>query len=83
MLCQGPHFGDWKWAHNAVDNRTGRSDWFTVDRSLIDEGDQDCVWRKRKACRGRELLEIWSPVRAVALYVKLMLPLRTHQSSNA
>ena len=78
MLCQGPRFGDWKWAHNAVDNRTGRSDWFTVDRSLIDEGDQDCVWRKRKAC-GRELLEIWSPVRAVALYVKLMLPLRTHQ----
>ncbi len=83
MLCQGPNFSDWKWAHSAVDQ-----DWFEVDCSIVDETDADCLWRKRtvpmynydrRIIGYREIFEIWSPVRAVALYVKLMLPLRTHQ----
>jgi len=91
MLCQGPHFRDWMWAQQAIDGTRG-SDWFEVDPSLIDEADPDCVWRKRTVNNYRisaggsknvvgkkEIYEFWSPVRAVALYIKLELPLRTYQ----
>lgn len=64
-------------------------DWFEVDKSMIDHDDPDCVWRDRtiirttKAGSGTakliQIYEIWSPVRATALLVKLHLPLRTHQ----
>lgn len=65
--------------------------WFEVDASMIDYSDPDCVWRSRTRvvkCEpgaqggGREretIYEIWSPVRWVALLVKLQLPLRTFQ----
>lgn len=65
--------------------------WFEVDQSLIDYSDPDCVWRSRtrvvrgepgKQGGGRDretIYEIWSPVRWVALLVKLQLPLRTFQ----
>lgn len=94
ILCQGDHFRDWKWAHQAVDHNT-YGDWFEVDPKLIDKTDPDCVWRKRsanvynkgyKAGKGgpyrlgsRVVYEIWSPVRALTIYLKLELPLRTFQ----
>ncbi len=94
ILCPGEHFRDWKWAHQAVDHNT-YGDWFEVDPGLIDKNDPDCVWRIRSAnlynkdyyaksggpyrLGSREIHEIWSPVRAMVIYVKLQLPLRTSQ----
>lgn len=65
--------------------------WFEVDPRFIDKSDPDCVWRQRNRVvrskpgnkgqgRKRETIyEMWSPVRWVALLVKLQLPLRTLQ----
>lgn len=62
--------------------------WFAVDESLIDKSDPDCVWRERTKITGsrpngrkeyKTVFEIWSPVRWVALLIKLQLPLRTFQ----
>ena len=65
--------------------------WFEVDEDMIDYADADCVWRTRtRTVRGEPgkkgggraketIYEIWSPVRWVALLVKLQLPLRTFQ----
>ena len=94
ILCPGEHFSDWKWAHQAVDHNTF-GDWFEVDPNLIDKNDPDCIWRIRTAnvynrdyeaknggpyrIGTREIHELWSPVRAMAVYVKLQLPLRTTQ----
>lgn len=82
-LAQGKTFSEWKWAHNVGHgNHNVRNDWFEVTEDKIDRDDPDCVWRERKTSpkRGNRLIrEMWSPVRAVALLVKLMLPLRTHQ----
>lgn len=72
MLAPGPHFRDWQWAQNTL----GRACWFNVTAEHIDPSDPDCVWRKRSRS---DLLEMWSPVRWVALLVKLILPLRTFQ----
>lgn len=67
-------------------------EWFQVDPKLIDSTDPDCVWRTRirtvpsipgKTGQGRKketIYEMWSPVRWVALLVKLQLPLRTFQT---
>jgi hypothetical protein len=77
ILC--PHargaFRDWEWAQSQSGQvRSDIGDWFPTEQSIIDEDDPDCVWR----CKyGR--YEIWSPVRSVALYIKLQLPLRTYQ----
>jgi transposase-like protein len=86
MLASGAHFGDWKWAQSALGSEFGRMgtpapDWFEVTESQIDKGDPDCVWRlrPRSSGRGGPLLEMWSPVRWVALLLKLALPLRTIQ----
>lgn len=91
---QAQSFSDWKWAiENSFDNN-GIGDWFEVDPTLIDREDPNCVWRKRsipvRRCHNtdctsrkiigeRQVFEIWSPVRSMALYVKLELPLRTSQ----
>lgn len=77
MLSQGPYFRDWVWAQNGERKKAG--DWFTVEESQINKNDRDCVWRLRRKSDGDEILEIWSPVRWVALLVKLILPLRTMQ----
>lgn len=66
--------------------------WFQVDPALIDKSDPDCVWRTRTRVvpsepgraggQGKQLetiYEMWSPVRWVALLIKLQLPLRTFQ----
>jgi hypothetical protein len=58
-----------------------------VDPQLVNPDDPDCVWRERDTSEyeqgtlklPRRVTELWSPVRAVALYVKLELPLRTFQ----
>jgi len=68
-------FHDWKWAQmQSGQLRSDFGDWFQVAQSIINENDPDCVWRFKN---GR--YEIWSPVRSVALYTKLHLPLRTYQ----
>lgn len=91
ILSPGNDFRDWGWAQTAVGDRfhNGSSDWFEVDERQIDESDPDCVWRRRVVVKWREtsghalgkrsVLELWSPVRSVALVVKLTLPLRTYQ----
>jgi hypothetical protein len=83
MLAAGPHFRDWLWAQNALGAEIGQRgpgapDWFEVTEAQIDRNDPDCVWRERPMRNGARL-EMWSPVRWVALLVKLILPLRTSQ----
>jgi len=87
MLAAGPNFGNWLWARSALGVEVGKGgrvapDWFAVAEDQIDRNDPDCVWRVRKVSsqhRGGKVLEMWSPVRWVALLVKLILPLRTFQ----
>lgn len=83
MLAAGPCFRDWQWAQSALGAEIGTGgrggpDWFEVAEDQIDRDDPDCVWRERPMARGTRL-EMWSPVRWVALLVKLILPLRTFQ----
>ncbi len=83
MLAAGPHFCDWQWAQSPMgaeigQRRYGAPDWFEVTEDQIDRNDPDCVWRARPLKNGTRL-EMWSPVRWVALLVKLILPLRTFQ----
>ncbi|MFL9966426.1 VPA1269 family protein [Paraburkholderia sediminicola] len=87
MLAAGPHFRDWHWAQSALGAEISKGwrvapGWFEVAEDQIDRNDPDCVWRVRKVThnhRGGQVLEMWSPVRWVALLVKLILPLRTFQ----
>lgn len=83
ILAPGLSFSDWKFAHHAQGAVIGElggpnRSWFTVDRSLIDTNDPDCVWRRRDV-KGKVSFQIWSPVRWVAILIKLILPLRTSQ----
>lgn len=83
MLAAGPHFQNWLWAQSAMGAEIGQRgrgapDWFEVTEEQIDRNDPDCVWRERPIANGTRL-EMWSPVRWVALLVKLILPLRTFQ----
>jgi len=83
MLAQGDNFSKWTWSQQAYDSNYG-GDWFVIDPSLVNRNDPDCVWRMRPATKTKygytsEVVELWSPVRAVALYLKLELPLRTFQ----
>lgn len=81
ILVEGPDFRDWKWSQQFG------PDWFQVDPALVDEADPDCVWRRRSKSVGNatggkefvEIVEMWSPVRAVGQYCKLELPLRDFQ----
>jgi len=86
LLAEGPNFRDWVWAQLAMGNGVNGCDWFVVDPKIVDRDDPDCVWRERDARPYEQTLnlqprvtELWSPVRAVALYIKLELPLRTFQ----
>jgi len=86
MLAEGPNFCDWKWAQSELGAEVGKSgfpasDWFEVTEDQIDHDDPDCVWRTRPTLNFGDRLEMWSPVRWVALLVKLILPLRTFQVS--
>jgi len=87
LLAPGRNFRDWTWAQHAIEGGTGGGDWFVVDPSVVNPDDPDLVSRKRDASRRERkekglpevITELWSPVRAVALYLKLELPLRTFQ----
>jgi hypothetical protein len=87
ILAEGPNFSDWRWAQSLLGAKlgtTGRpgSDWYEIDASLIDErakADPDLVWREFKPKHGPKITQVWSPVRYVALLIKLILPLRTMQ----
>lgn len=82
-LAPGKTFREWIWAHTVAHGNGGvRNDWYEVSEDKIDRDDPDCVWRTRKTSykRGnRQIFELWSPARAVAILTKLMIPLRTHQ----
>jgi len=86
MLVQGQNFSDWKWAQQSVGVKMAAhnrfsTDWFHVDEDLIDKNDPDCVWRIREFVdtKFKPTYELWSPVRYVALLLKLQLPLRLFQ----
>ena len=87
LLAEGRSFRDWIWAQMALDGGARGGDWFVVDAKLVNPDDLDCVARCRAATpyemkvKGHpaEVWELWSPARAVALYLKLELPLRTFQ----
>lgn len=88
LLVQGPDFRDWIWAQNALGvKRSGEfstrmaKDWFPVTEDEIDKNDPDCVWRIRRSVdpKVQPVLEMWSPVRWVALLIKFQLPPRTFQ----
>jgi len=71
------HFRDWLWAHENV-----LFAWFEVDSEIIDRDDPDCVWRTkivRRDNRQTTIHQLWSPVTAMLLFLKLHLPLRTYQ----
>ncbi|MCG9603044.1 integrase family protein [Vibrio sp. Isolate31] len=78
------HFKDWTWAQQQTGqsvNSTG-GDWFEVEPKLIDKTDPDCVWRTKDVTRNGNkvtLHQIWSPVKAMVIFMKLHLPLRTYQ----
>jgi hypothetical protein len=81
---EGVHFRDWKWAQSLNSGvGSGQSgEWYEVDQEQIDKSDPDCVWRSKEVARNNKqitILQIWSPVVAMALFVKLHLPLRTYQ----
>lgn len=79
------HFKDWTWAQQRtgqVNVGRGGGDWFEVEPELIDKSDPDCVWRSKEVTRnGKKITthQIWSPVKAMVIFIKLHLPLRTYQ----
>ena len=91
LLACGPNFSDWKWAQAALGERRttddgeiipgAGSDWFEVTWAQIDKNDPDCVWRERRGVDPKTplVLEMWSPVRWVALLHKLQTPPRLFQ----
>lgn len=81
------HFKHWTWAQQQTGQGVtgGGGDWFEVEPELIDKADPDCVWRTKEVTRkvkGKQKLtihQIWSPVKAMLVLMKLHLPLRTYQ----
>ncbi|MGE7834809.1 integrase family protein [Viridibacillus arvi] len=81
------YFKDLTFAQNATDAKRNGGDWYAADYSLIDKNDPDCVWRERTTSEYEKkqkglpevVYELWSPVRTVGLYIKLLLPLRSYQ----
>ncbi|HKM38050.1 MAG TPA: VPA1269 family protein [Thiopseudomonas sp.] len=60
--------------------------WFAVDPSTVDPNDPDCVWREHtvvskdnNVSNNKKVIQIWSPVKLIALYTLFMLPLRGQQ----
>jgi len=83
-IASGEHFKDWTFAQSALGFETLTSnnalcDWFEISEDKIDRNDPDCVWRLRERLQKPPVLEMWSPVRWVALLLKLMIPARTGQ----
>ena len=63
------------------------NDWVEIDENLIDTNDPNCVWRLHtidvKEIGGKrypkEIHQIWSPVRSIAMYALFQTPLRGQQ----
>lgn len=77
------HFKHWTWAQQHTgEGRIQGGDWFEVESELIDKSDPDCVWRAKAVTRNNKkitIYQIWSPVKAMVIFIKLHLPLRTYQ----
>ncbi|MCG9560399.1 integrase family protein [Vibrio chagasii] len=76
------HFKHWTWAQQQTGQGNIGGDWFDVEPELIDKTDPDCVWRTKKVTRKGENItryQLWSPVKAMVIFMKLHLPLRTYQ----
>lgn len=79
------NFRDWVFAQGVSGNGRGpQGDWFEVPPDSINKNDSDCVWRTKSVFRGGtknkvKVYQLWSPVRAMVVYTKLHLPLRTYQ----
>jgi hypothetical protein len=78
------HFKHWEWAQQQTGQTAMGSggDWFEVETDVIDKADPDCVWRTKEVERNHKRItihQIWSPVSAMVLFIKLHLPLRTYQ----
>ena len=82
------YFRDLTLAQELTDSSRNGGDWYVVDKSIIDENDLDCVYRKRKASAfaiktkgySEYVYEMWCPARTICLFTKLMLPIRTYQA---
>ncbi|EGQ8096940.1 integrase family protein [Vibrio cholerae] len=76
------HFKHWTWAQQQTGQGARGGDWFEVKPELIDKTDPDCVWRSKEVTRNNKKItvhQIWSPVKAMVIFMKLHLPLRTYQ----
>jgi hypothetical protein len=78
------HFKHWTWGQmqTGKSKQGGSGDWFDVEPELIDKDDPDCVWRTKEVNRGNKIItlhQMWSPVKAMVIFIKLHLPLRTYQ----
>ncbi|MEZ8156985.1 integrase family protein [Vibrio splendidus] len=76
------HFKHWTWAQQQTGQGNKSGDWFEVKPELIDKTDPDCVWRSKEVTRKGNKInvhQIWSPVKAMVIFMKLHLPLRTYQ----
>lgn len=76
------HFKHWTWAQQQTASAKSGGDWFEVEPELIDKTDPDCVWRTKEVTRNNKKVtvhQLWSPVKAMMIFVKLHLPLRTYQ----
>lgn len=78
------HFKDWTWAQQQTGQGANSSGhWFEVDPALVDKSDPDCVWRSKEIERNHKkitIFQLWSPVKAMLIFTKLHLPLRTYQA---
>lgn len=53
--------------------------WVQIDPSLIDATDPNCIYREVEIYRKGKVTQIWSPVKLIALYTLLNMPLRGQQ----
>lgn len=58
-------------------HRLFSADWHNISVSKLNKSDPDCVWRENPTKKGN--FQIWSPVRAIALFTLLRVPLRGQQ----
>lgn len=84
-IVQGPDFKDWTWVQGLMGRRTlnGQAqapDWFVVREVQVDRSDPDCVTRLRNREKFDPILEMWSPVRAIATLFCLQVPSRRGQA---
>jgi DNA-binding CsgD family transcriptional regulator len=86
QIVQGPNFRDWIWTQNLsgkqnIRGKTHGGDWFEVNENLIDYSDPDCVSRERTLeASGKNVFEMWSPVRWIHALFHLQVPARGGQA---